>query len=163
MMHAKTAVVDGRWARVGSTNLNIASWLNNWELDVFVEDTGFGQEIQEMFIEDLKNSTEIVLDKNRPRPVKKATIRRTRGPRTSGTKAAAGVVRLGHAVGAAIASRELGPAEAVFLFWIATLLTVFSTIAIIWPRSIAWPAAVIGLWISTLLFIRAYRQRRRKK
>ena len=34
MLHAKTAVADGRWARVGSTNLNIASWIGNWELDV---------------------------------------------------------------------------------------------------------------------------------
>src|SRR5579875_2107056 len=29
MLHAKTAVADDRWARVGSTNLNIASWLGN--------------------------------------------------------------------------------------------------------------------------------------
>jgi cardiolipin synthase A/B len=27
MLHAKTAVVDGRWARVGSSNLNVASWM----------------------------------------------------------------------------------------------------------------------------------------
>jgi cardiolipin synthase len=26
MMHAKTAVADGHWARVGSTNRNVASW-----------------------------------------------------------------------------------------------------------------------------------------
>jgi hypothetical protein len=26
-LHAKTAVADGRWARVGLMNLNIASWL----------------------------------------------------------------------------------------------------------------------------------------
>ena len=32
MMHAKTAVADGRWARIESTNLNINSWLGNWEL-----------------------------------------------------------------------------------------------------------------------------------
>jgi len=38
MLHAKTAVADGRWARVGSTNLNIASWLGNYKLDVVVED-----------------------------------------------------------------------------------------------------------------------------
>jgi cardiolipin synthase len=32
MVHAKTAVADGRWARVGSTNLNLASWMGtgNW-------------------------------------------------------------------------------------------------------------------------------------
>src|SRR5262245_59733152 len=27
MLHAKTAVADGHWARVGSSNLNVASWL----------------------------------------------------------------------------------------------------------------------------------------
>jgi cardiolipin synthase A/B len=27
MLHAKTAVADGRWARVGSSNLNVASWM----------------------------------------------------------------------------------------------------------------------------------------
>jgi cardiolipin synthase len=41
MLHAKTAVADARWARVGSTNLNIASWFGNCELDVVVEDEGF--------------------------------------------------------------------------------------------------------------------------
>jgi cardiolipin synthase len=34
MMHAKTAVADSRWARIGSTKLNLASWLGNRELDV---------------------------------------------------------------------------------------------------------------------------------
>ncbi len=29
-IHAKTAVADGHWARVGSTNLNIASWIGNY-------------------------------------------------------------------------------------------------------------------------------------
>jgi cardiolipin synthase len=61
MLHAKTAVVDGRWARVGSTNLNIASWLGNWELDVVVEDERFGQQMEEMYLNDLGHSTEIVL------------------------------------------------------------------------------------------------------
>ena len=31
----------GLWARVGSTNLNLASWLTNYELDVAVEDRAF--------------------------------------------------------------------------------------------------------------------------
>ena len=38
MLHAKTAVADARWARVGSTNLNVASWFGNCEMDVVVED-----------------------------------------------------------------------------------------------------------------------------
>ena len=43
MIHAKTAVADGRWARVGSTNLNVASWLGNRELDVIVEHEPFAR------------------------------------------------------------------------------------------------------------------------
>ena len=38
MMHAKTAVADSRWGRIGSTNLNLNSWVGNWELDVAIED-----------------------------------------------------------------------------------------------------------------------------
>lgn len=38
MLHAKTAVADGHWARVGSSNLNIASWFGNCELDAVIED-----------------------------------------------------------------------------------------------------------------------------
>src|SRR5207245_8223690 len=30
VLHAKTAVADSLWTRVGSTNLNVASWLGNW-------------------------------------------------------------------------------------------------------------------------------------
>ena len=38
MLHAKSAVADGVWSRVGSTNLNLASWLSNYELDVAIEE-----------------------------------------------------------------------------------------------------------------------------
>src|SRR4030095_4923137 len=62
MLHAKTAVADGQWARVGSTNLNLASWLGNCELDVVVEDASFAREMEEMYLQDLTNVTEVVLD-----------------------------------------------------------------------------------------------------
>lgn len=50
MVHAKTAVADGRWARIGSTNLNISSWIGNWELDVVIEDEDLAREMSEMFL-----------------------------------------------------------------------------------------------------------------
>jgi cardiolipin synthase len=65
-------------------------------------------------------------------------------------------------VGAAIAARELGPAEAVFMLWIALFLGVLTSIAIIWPRTIAWPIAAIGFWIMMLLLVRAYKLKHRK-
>src|SRR5918996_1404159 len=62
MLHAKTAVADCMWARVGSTNLNIVSWFGNFELDVVIEDVPFAREMEEMYLRDLENATEIVLD-----------------------------------------------------------------------------------------------------
>ena len=62
MMHAKTAVADGSWARVGSTNLNVASWFGNCELDAVIEDESFARQMEEMYLEDLTNATEVVLD-----------------------------------------------------------------------------------------------------
>lgn len=61
MLHAKTSVADGRWARVGSSNLNIASWLGNFEMDVIVEDARFARAMMEQYIRDLTNATEVVL------------------------------------------------------------------------------------------------------
>ena len=43
MLHAKTMVVDGRFGRIGSSNLNMASLFTNWELDAVVEDEAFGR------------------------------------------------------------------------------------------------------------------------
>ena len=68
MLHAKTAVADGRWARVGSTNLNLASWMSNRELDVMIEDESIAVHMEEMFQDDLGNATEVVLDRTQPRP-----------------------------------------------------------------------------------------------
>jgi phosphatidylserine/phosphatidylglycerophosphate/cardiolipin synthase-like enzyme len=55
MLHAKTAVADGYRARVGSTNLNIAGWLGNCELDAVIEDESFAREMEAMYLEDLTN------------------------------------------------------------------------------------------------------------
>ena len=61
MLHAKTAVADRRWSRVGSTNLNLASWMSNYELDVAIEDATFSEQMATQYEADLARSTEIVL------------------------------------------------------------------------------------------------------
>ena len=65
MVHAKTAVADRRWARVGSTNLNLASWIGNYELDVAIEDVAVARQMADMYESDLQRATEIVLDRRR--------------------------------------------------------------------------------------------------
>ncbi|TVP74454.1 MAG: cardiolipin synthase B [Gemmatimonadales bacterium] len=61
MIHAKTAVVDGYWCRVGSSNLNAASLLGNWELDAGVVDRELAVQVEGLFMADLASAVEIVL------------------------------------------------------------------------------------------------------
>lgn len=163
MLHAKTAVADGHWARVGSTNLNLASWIGNWELDVAVEDKRFAEEMEATFLEDLQHSTEIVLNEQKrvratahPEPPRRRRYQKYK--RGSAGRAALGALGIGSAVSAAITNhRILGPAEAKVMVAASLLLLPLSAVAILWPRVITIPLAVLGLWIAAALLIRAYK------
>lgn len=69
VLHAKTAVVDGVWATVGSTNLDWRSFLYNHELNAVVLGTAFGSQLQAMFAQDLAASDAITLDQWSRRPL----------------------------------------------------------------------------------------------
>ena len=158
MLHAKTAVADGRWARIGSSNLNLASWLGNWELDVAVEDEGFAAEMAEMFEDDLEGATEIVLDLGRVHSTRQRGHPARRG---SPGRLAAGAVGLGSAVSAAIANhRALGPAEAKVLALGGGVLLAVAAVAVAMPRLLTIPVAVLAAWMATTLLVRAWRLRR---
>lgn len=166
MLHAKTAVADTRWARVGSTNLNLSSWIGNWELDIAVEDAAFALAMEEMYLDDLENATEIVLSHKRKvrltAPRRKAKGVRLRRGGARGL--AAGALGVSSAVGAAITNRRLlGPAEAKVMAAVAFLVALLSVIAVLWPRVISVPLAIIGLWIAVGLTARAYRLRQKKQ
>jgi cardiolipin synthase len=60
MLHAKSMVADGRWTRVGSSNLNPSSLLGNWELDVLIEDTALAESMERQFRLDVARSREVV-------------------------------------------------------------------------------------------------------
>lgn len=60
MLHAKTISVDGRWVRVGSSNLNPSSLIANWEVDLFVDSPALAQRLDGQFVEDLARSREVV-------------------------------------------------------------------------------------------------------
>ena len=59
MLHAKTIVADGRWTRVGSSNLNPSSLLGNWELDVLIEDPELADAMERQFRLDIARSREV--------------------------------------------------------------------------------------------------------
>lgn len=160
MLHAKTAVADGRWARVGSTNLNPASWLGNWELDVAIEDHGFAASMEQMFESDLSRATEIVLStRHRLRSVQAGT--RKRRPSASARRAAAGAIGIGSTLGAVISKRRpLGPAEAKVLGSIGALLLASVALVWFWPWVLIGPALVLGSWTGVSTLVRAIRIRR---
>jgi cardiolipin synthase len=159
MMHAKTAVADSQWARVGSTNLNLASWIGNRELDVIIEDPGFGREMEARYLEDLQNTTEVVLNRRRRvRPKDEVRARRTPGAGGSAGRAAMGALRLGNALGAALSPRKLhGAAEKRLLVPGGLALLALGPIAVVWPAVVAWPLGALALWLGLALLVRAFR------
>jgi cardiolipin synthase len=166
MLHAKTAVVDGRWARVGSTNLNIASWFGNCELDAVVEDEAFAQDMERMYLQDLENATEIVLDtKQRVRaPPPLQLARRRTGSGGSASRAAAGAMRIGNALGAAFTARRvLGPVEARIMVAAGCILLVCALLFTWFPWLLAYPVAFGAAWIAATLLYRGYRLQRERR
>jgi cardiolipin synthase A/B len=172
MLHAKTAVADGRWARVGSTNLNLASWMSNYELDAAIDDRGFAEQLAGMYLEDLERSTEIVLTRNRVRRAEplpaspmlgELPARSRRAATGSAGRAAAGAVSVGSALGAALTNRRvLGPAEAGLLFSMAVVAGLIGVVAALWPRVLAWPIALLLMWMGIAWAVKGYQIRRHR-
>lgn len=69
ILHSKTALIDGVWATVGSTNLDWRSFLHNHELNAVVLGTEFGKQLQTMFDKDLAASEKISLEQWTQRPL----------------------------------------------------------------------------------------------
>lgn len=59
LMHAKTAVIDGVFSTVGSSNLDWRSLVDNHELNVIVLGDDFGREMEAMFARDREASLAI--------------------------------------------------------------------------------------------------------
>lgn len=162
MLHAKTAVADERWSRVGSTNLNIASWMGNYELDAVIENEEFARSMRQMYLEDLAHATEIVLQDGAVRPtLSRRPVRRRRGRRrTTMGRAATGFAAIGSTAGAALTrSRLLGPAEAPAMVAGSLILLSLCVLLLFFPRVAAIAGAAGFAWLAIVLLIKASRLR----
>lgn len=70
VMHSKTAVIDGVWSTVGSTNLDWRSFLHNDELNAVTLGRNFAEQMEVMFAQDLAESKPIDLAKWKRRPLR---------------------------------------------------------------------------------------------
>ena len=68
MLHAKTAVIDGVWSTIGSTNMELWSFLRNDEVNGIILGKDFAGRMETMFQTDLQDSKEILLTQWKKRP-----------------------------------------------------------------------------------------------
>ncbi len=68
-LHSKTMVADDQLATVGSTNIDVRSLEQNFEINSFIYDSDFALKMKEIFIEDMKDAKEIVWRKWKHRPL----------------------------------------------------------------------------------------------
>ena len=67
LLHAKTAMIDGVWSTVGSSNLDWRSFLNNQEINAVMLGQDFGDHMTALYQQDLKLSKQITLQDWRKR------------------------------------------------------------------------------------------------
>lgn len=185
MIHAKTSVADGVWCRVGSSNLNAASLLGNWEVDVGVLDVDLARQLEGLFLADLASSVEIVLPGarlvpgtvGREEPAPRQTSLEPPGSlqarlellRQGGGGGSAGwsmadLVRAGSALGDAIAGRRvLGREDRTVLGTVAVFLLVLAVISALVPSWVGWFLAVVLGWLGAVTGVRALIQARQAR
>ncbi len=188
MIHAKTMVVDGVWSRVGSSNMNSASLLGNWEIDVGVLDGTLATQMEGLFLADLASAVEIVL----PRGKTRVSAARAERPATesssaqaplepgrtflerlerlkSGTGAAVqwdvpALVRAGSTLGDAIAGhRTLGREDRMVLGTTAFLVLIVAGISAFFPWVVGYFVALVAGWFGIVLGVRSILQAKRAR
>jgi len=183
MIHAKTSVVDGVWSRIGSSNLNGASLMGNWELDVAVLDPGLGAQLEGLFLADLASSVEIVLP-GRPRAVSllptggqpptesldpegslPERLEQLRARHQLGRRVTmASVVRARFVLGNALAGdRTLGREDRAVLGTLSITILILAVLAAIFPTAVGWTLAAVLGWFGGTTGIRALIQARRAR
>ncbi len=69
VLHSKTAVIDGVWSSIGSTNLDWRSFLHNDEINAVILAPEFARQMESMFEQDLAASTRITVEAWARRPL----------------------------------------------------------------------------------------------
>jgi cardiolipin synthase len=69
VLHSKTAVIDGVWSAIGSSNIDSLSAGFNAEVDIVALGAAPGGEMEAMFNDDLRNATEITTETWRQRGI----------------------------------------------------------------------------------------------
>ena len=153
MLHAKTLVGDGRWVRVGSSNLNLSSLLANYEIDILVDDVPLAQAMEAQFRRDLDRSVEMSIREP-------GTLRR-RGAAIEALPNPALPVGVSHRPGlrerrtrtvVALWAVVAGARRMVFLQY-SLILAVLGVLFLFFPRAMAGVFAFLSLWLAVAAWL----------
>ena len=163
MLHAKSLVVDSRWVRIGSSNLNASSLLGNYELDVFIDGSNLAEEVEHRFRRDIARSTEIRrLLPRRTSPLSEVlpgSLGRDEPEISADTHHRTGRERRQQAV---IALRTVAAgARRSFFGPISLLLVLVGAFFFILPHVSAYVFGVVLLWLAIGTGYEAFRRRTR--
>jgi cardiolipin synthase len=67
VLHAKSAVIDGVWSTVGSSNMDWRSFLHNAEVNVIGVDARLAGDLEKLYLDDLARSHSVSLEEWRTR------------------------------------------------------------------------------------------------
>ena len=163
MLHAKTLLVDRRWARVGSSNLNVSSLLTNYELDLIAECEELSEALAAQFRRDLAYSREIVLEPRRlklpPRLVPAPAV-------PQGQERAVAHKRSGYEMGAVavVALRRVAGGLRRAIAWTAALICAgVGALLLAFPRVMSITLAVVAFWLALSFGLFAMQRRRARR
>jgi cardiolipin synthase len=161
MLHAKTIVADGRWVRVGSSNLNPSSLIGNYELDVLVEDASLADAMERQFRLDIARSREVTRRPVRgPRRISRAlpTVLDHREPEVDPARYHRSRREVGRRAALVLRTIASNARRSVFL----PLSAIFVSLGVLFfalPRATAYGFGVLCAWLAVGAWREAFRRR----
>jgi len=152
MLHAKTMVADGRWTRIGSTNLNFASLLANYEMDVIIDDPRLGQSMEARFRHDLDYCVEILYRGREGRRSGKLAAQPAGAETPPGRRQRRGMRERRRRAAVALWAVVSGAQRAILLQY-SVALAVLGILFLLFPRVMAWTFSVLTLWLAAAAWI----------
>ena len=123
--------------------------------------------MEAMYLQDLTNATEVVLDAKRKMRASRGRRHRTPASASGGGstgRAAAGAVRIGNALGAAFTNRRvLEPLEARIMMTVGLLFFGLAVLLALFPWIFIVPLVIAFLWIAVALLYRGVKLHRQRK
>lgn len=160
MIHAKTMVADGRWARVGTSNINAASLIGNYELDLVIEAPALARIMELQFLRDIGASVEVVRRARRAPEALARVIPSRLAHRVRGEPAPRRRGRREIRARAAVAARQLISAAFRSLFApIAVVLILLGLLSLGLPTVMGYVFGAVCLWFAVPAGLQAWRRR----